>query len=421
MLNYRAYLPPLIGKSVVILKLEVDEMKYNGQYGTVLEFDEDAKMFKVQLENNQTIDCEPCFLRQIGDVSMEAHTLLLSLRNDPKFWYIERAEEIWNVLKNDLNDVSWMEIQNWCVRVEAKYICRDMHLKLLKFVEFLLSKCTHVPSTVLLKIRMVGIVSRFKLKPAIEIKTILDECKERHWGMLPSVFMTIISCDAYTFSEKLKLYFQTKNFIDSKMYDNTVNIKAFYLNAAEFLCSRKVAYPEIITEIKYIMEKIKNEDNPQIDFLWADILLHEQKWEEALIYAIKYEKYFMTKFGRQPCDGFITLYYILCNCYYHLGNIKDAKICFQTLKKYAPVDPIMKKLKHGLDSYQSNKSSQIDEPPILYRHSKSLKKCSHHQCETIEEHKNQFLCCSQCEKVYYCSKKCQKRHWKSHHKHYCKK
>jgi tetratricopeptide (TPR) repeat protein len=316
--------------------------------------------------------------------------------------------------------VTWIQLHNWCSRIEnLSLLCRDIDVKVLKFVKFLLSKCTHEPSTVLLKIKMVAIVNRCKLKPTIEVRTILDECKERHWGMLPSVFQIIINCDAYSFSEKLTLYYQTKSLIDSKMHDITVNLTSFYLNAAEFLSSEKITYPEVVTELKYVMEKLKNEDDPQIDFLWADMLFHEKKFEEALIYAIKYEKYFITKFGRAPCNTFKHLYFILCNCYRHLGNIKDAKICFQTVKKYAPLDPMTKRLKHVLDSYPSDQS-QINEPRT-YRHSKSLKKCSYHKCQNIEESKKQFLCCSQCKKVYYCSKNCQTKHWKVHHKHYCKK
>jgi hypothetical protein len=53
----------------------------------------------------------------------------------------------------------------------------------------------------------------------------------------------------------------------------------------------------------------------------------------------------------------------------------------------------------------------------------ALKKCSYYECKNVESFINKqlklFSVCASCEKVKYCSKKCQKLDWKSGHKQNC--
>jgi len=45
-----------------------------------------------------------------------------------------------------------------------------------------------------------------------------------------------------------------------------------------------------------------------------------------------------------------------------------------------------------------------------------LKRCSYPECTSVEISANEFDCCSGCRAVYYCSRSCQRKHWKLHKK-----
>ncbi|KAL0094525.1 hypothetical protein J3Q64DRAFT_1714719 [Phycomyces blakesleeanus] len=47
------------------------------------------------------------------------------------------------------------------------------------------------------------------------------------------------------------------------------------------------------------------------------------------------------------------------------------------------------------------------------------KKCGNSGCQKVEEEENSFKHCGQCQRVAYCSRECQKEHWKSGHKTVC--
>jgi hypothetical protein len=49
----------------------------------------------------------------------------------------------------------------------------------------------------------------------------------------------------------------------------------------------------------------------------------------------------------------------------------------------------------------------------------TLAKCSNPACEKKESTKGEFSKCSACKKSSYCSRVCQKEHWKSGHKAVC--
>jgi uncharacterized protein (DUF39 family) len=48
-----------------------------------------------------------------------------------------------------------------------------------------------------------------------------------------------------------------------------------------------------------------------------------------------------------------------------------------------------------------------------------LVKCFNPSCDQFEKRKGKYLTCGQCRKVIYCSKDCQRAHWKAGHKQEC--
>ncbi|KAI9013794.1 hypothetical protein CLU79DRAFT_768755 [Phycomyces nitens] len=80
--------------------------------------------------------------------------------------------------------------------------------------------------------------------------------------------------------------------------------------------------------------------------------------------------------------------------------------------------------KDNADNFE--KLSQADKEKLIRQLAKEAtpqsvthKQCGNNYCEKVEEEQNSFKRCGQCQRVAYCSRECQKDHWKSGHKAVC--
>ena len=96
-------------------------------------------------------------------------------------------------------------------------------------------------------------------------------------------------------------------------------------------------------------------------------------------------------------------------CYVQLGDKINAKYTLKKLRKYS---------NKNMEKYEQ-KLRQLKNRGALKK-VKYLQKCASPFCLNVEEEPKEFQCCSGCRNAAYCSRKCQKLHWKNGHKEACK-
>merc|ERR1712034_198780 len=64
----------------------------------------------------------------------------------------------------------------------------------------------------------------------------------------------------------------------------------------------------------------------------------------------------------------------------------------------------------------TNSTTQVEENQEI----RTRTQCSNYECKKVEPQVGAFKHCGKCRLKYYCSKKCQTKHWKNGHKEECK-
>jgi hypothetical protein len=237
---------------------------------------------------------------------------------------------------------------------------------------------------------------------------------------------------------------------------------------------------EIRQEITYIIENLdKNCIGHRLHF--ARLAFEDEDYDGALKKATEFQEY-CTKSGGTACI-LERAYNLKLLCYVHFGNKKMAFECLKQMKRYNKKSeeiPLLEELVKLIPSDEDstkipartvekcafNKCKKVESYPKEFSfctrcqvvrycsvkcqsaHWKSehkfmcqggkeetnetqtttkiiaLKKCSYYDCKNVETFINKqlklFSVCASCEKVSYCSKKCQKKDWKHGHRDVCK-
>merc|ERR1719335_1865258 len=132
--------------------------------------------------------------------------------------------------------------------------------------------------------------------------------------------------------------------------------------------------------------------------------------EGALRYSTLTQEYCTKKFGMQKTLGpqMTTRAIFFCK----QGNKRQA---LKILKKMDCDKELVKFVGEAIRKVKSEKvHGQKTE------RCRTLVKCSNPICENVETSIGQFKVCTRCTAVHYCSRMCQKKHWKSAHKKVCK-
>lgn len=168
---------------------------------------------------------------------------------------------------------------------------------------------------------------------------------------------------------------------------------------------------------------LSNPDFPPAYLLQAEMEFQQSNYKISLK---------MVNIGQELCTltcgnarGLNDYYQLRTKCYICLGEKKLAKQALKYIKRFEKSDQyvhrskIIDELENGIKSMSENKESQRKEKKIL-EEVRTRTICSWQKCQKIESKPGQFKYCSRCRLKYYCSRKCQAKHWKNGHKEECK-
>ena len=166
-------------------------------------------------------------------------------------------------------------------------------------------------------------------------------------------------------------------------------------------------FQKILDEMKqFITDDLPPVRERDWNYARGIVSMKTKKYEEALNYFAKYQKSSQGKFGMRFS---LTVIFLKAKCYAFIGDKKKVKGSIKLLRKYDMVDAI-EIVKDILKSSNKQQKSMVKVKAKLV--------CSNPYCIKVEKDQR-FQMCSKCKKEFYCSKSCQKRHWKNAHKANC--
>jgi len=130
---------------------------------------------------------------------------------------------------------------------------------------------------------------------------------------------------------------------------------------------------------------------------------------------MKYEQKICGIAGKHV-PGMTHVYGLKAECYIALGNKLLSNKCLKKLNKFNKTG----KLSEFIGELEE-KISLMEDKIAEQKLKRVPQKCSFFKCDNMETHLGEFQCCERCRLAIYCSKKCQKRHWRNGHKKACGK
>merc|ERR1712034_232364 len=143
----------------------------------------------------------------------------------------------------------------------------------------------------------------------------------------------------------------------------------------------------------------------------------EKNYEEALRNLQIYQE--TVSSGKGNVDTISQCYVIKVECYIELGNKPMAKKVLHKLKRFRKIPGVNKTIiifeKVIKKMSNTNSTTQVEENARV----RTRTQCSSYECKKVEPYIGAFKHCGRCRLKYYCSIKCQKKHWKNGHKEEC--
>jgi len=147
--------------------------------------------------------------------------------------------------------------------------------------------------------------------------------------------------------------------------------------------------------------------------------------EAALELLQKSQEIISNEYG-EGGHGMNQVLILKVSCFIKLQDPKSARRCLEFLLKMEAQDvrnPDTRMRDHYVEKIQECKELENDPKREWNKVSfgkHALRTCSNPACEKVEEKLRQFKRCNRCKVTSYCTKKCQKAHWKGAHKKQCK-
>jgi len=426
------------GEQVILINLKKQE--YNNLTGVVENFDQSSNRFivTVNFHDGQKKRCLFQAKNVLGTMNFcpgSAAEIPLfmtyqNLRAQTKFTYEALLNMIPNLKNYPKTDgIFYAEcIRVWYIKL-IEYNSPAMFEQVTNVLKFAIPKCRDLkPQVILNKILGEIYVLNDKNEESISI---LEAHLNQHCGWLPDFASQLLTAYRRTFQfEKAKaLYLKMNENVKLGLYVPSSEVPKAYLNYLIILSAKNFYYPnfETLEEFQLVLKQFQiiNENHVHSHVYENECGFH-QGWlhyylgnfKISLKFLMKYQTYISRRVGNVDRMG--NVFELRALCHIKLNEKQNAKRMLKEAKKFQGRGC------HGFALIEKEIEKLENEKKQLKNVKKKTEtKCSNPFCEKIEinrkHKKNRFKVCSKCSIATYCSKKCQKHHWKNGHKEKCGK
>lgn len=263
------------------------------------------------------------------------------------------------------------------------------------------------------------------------MELLLSSVKD-HYGYLPNLYCCIVALLLKQKASVLKnenygellmqMYRDSRNMIVNKTCADQVKTREFVQNAFILLHQNQETnfkfFDGTIQQEIFILRKImETDDSVYSDYSRAELCFIEKNYQRALSYVDRYQEK-LTSFSGNMIEICMTNCYSLkAECYIQLGHKILAKKVLKKLKRFKANSNKIEELRLKIREMPDDVTPAATEKKKV----RTRMKCSSYVCENVEAKVGDYKHCSACRLKYYCSRKCQKQHWRDGHQKECKK
>ena len=415
----RKDIPNLIGKYVVTQNLKATE--WNELYGLVVRWNEERERFVVKLDRDGSVKLfKPFNLSYVSIIQNEKEEKLENLITTEQLIDFEHGMDLFDQLGSSSKYMhTWLKLEwlgNWCqcqAQQDKRYIP-----KIQAALENIIETSQFDDLVVSAKIQLALLVSWTE---NIELMTDLCmSCVGAHYGRLPELFQFLCVTMQDNFEVVKDIYFQSKRMIKNKTYINH-GLTNFIEASTEFLdfCKDHDSSVNTTEECIFLRKTLESYESliGNYSLVMGQVCRLEGNYEEAIRNVQIYQEVISS--GKGNVDMISKCYAIKVLCYIQLGNKRMAKKVLQKLKrfrKHAGVNENIVIFENAIKKMSNTTSTtQVEENQSV----RTKTQCSAYECKKVEPHVGTFKHCGRCRLKYYCSIKCQKKHWENGHKEEC--
>lgn len=303
-------------------------------------------------------------------------------------------------------------------------------------LENIIKDCRYADLIVIAKIDLADILMEMPNQSSEGIQLLMS-CVDNHYGELPRIFNSLCvffwwgyaNRPREEFASLLKgLYHKCKIMIVRRNCKREQELQFTQgcpvLLDNEFLGPDEIISLQRIGEIK--LNFVKSLQQKGYEIAWR-LLLQKTcyiigNYQESIKHC-RIVREFCTYDENIPHHVSITNTYLHeANSHFQLGNRDMLRKCLKELKKRQHLGPIDKQIEEVEQMIKDLKKESKKSPPkkIKSLDIQTKMKCNYAPCQNKETYVGEFKKCARCRIVRYCSRKCQKKHWKEIHKHQCK-
>lgn len=442
----RTDFPDFLFKPVILTQLESEN--WNGKIGLVKEWNEKRERFAVQLSyDNSLVWIKPSNLLYFPTPENDEEIKLLEFIIDEKQseFNFKQGIKLFDQLKNPEKYLQTYLKIFFCDRLLTSVDLDRQNKNCMSQIQEVLKNIIEISCfDDLIVWAKLTLVFSMKMRPTWEARSTIynlcQSCIESHYGYLPTIFEHIVdnvfrqpsewepqNGSREKFQMLQNLYLKSKKMIKNKTFVN-VRPMSFLEGTLKFLRISKFFEPRknMKRETDFLHEALDflTVSSPGNHYFFlAKILFLEENYEQALENFQHFQEITSANSSNNTRVG--TAYKQKTECYIKLGQKSMAKKVFKKLKRFKNMDayisPILDDLKNRIEAMPNEKHSTCFQPKQKNQNVRTRTKCSSYTCMKIEPSVGAFKHCARCRMTYYCSKKCQKDHWKASHKNECQK